>query len=170
MPLELSSHPEEFRYLILALQRQGSRQLNKSLSSLGLTNSQAEVIEVLGQHGPLSTKEVGQFLICESGSPSRLLAALAHKGWSVPAQSTEDKRLTLHALSPAGRDVLARIEDKKRAFDEEMAAQLLAAIGAEKTVGLEQLAALVTDPELKGALERRFPHLFPASRDVGAGN
>lgn len=65
----IADHPEEFRYLILALQRQGNRQLNNLFAQLDLTNSQAEAIEVIGTYGPMSTREVGDYLVCESGSP-----------------------------------------------------------------------------------------------------
>ncbi|EFK55516.1 winged helix DNA-binding protein [Corynebacterium genitalium ATCC 33030] len=160
MPLELFTHPEEFRYLILALQRQGSRRLNRLFSEVGLTHSQAEVVEVLGVHGPISTKEVGQYLVCESGSPSRLLDALVRKGISVSAQSTEDKRLTLHALSPKGRELLTQIKEKKVEFESQLAAELRAVSEAHGGSVIEELVALVSDPELKGALQRRFPHLY----------
>ena len=36
--------------------------------------------------------------VCESGSPSRLLAALADKGLTVRSNPAEDRRATLHAL------------------------------------------------------------------------
>lgn len=157
---DASLRPNEFRYLILALQRQGSRRLNALFADIGLTNSQAETIEVLGEYGPISTREVGKYLVCESGSPSRLLATLSKKGLSVAAQSHEDKRLTLHALSPDGRAVLQEIQHRQGVFEAELAEQLeeLGTSCGERLT--HALARLVTDPELKGALQRRFPHLF----------
>ena len=157
--------PDEFRYLILALQRQGSRKLNALFAEIGLTNSQAETIEVLGEYGPISTREVGSYLVCESGSPSRLLATLSKKGLSVAAQSNDDKRLTLHALSQEGRAVLGEIKHKQDEVEAELAEQL-ECLASSSRVGLaHQLAHLVTDPELKGALQRRFPHLFHREED-----
>ena len=151
---DASLHPNEFRYLILALQRQGNRRLNALFADIGLTNSQAETIEVLGEYGPISTR------VCESGSPSRLLATLSKKGLSVAAQSHEDKRLTLHALSPDGRAVLQEIQHRQGVFEAELAEQLeeLGTSCGERLTN--ELARLVTDPELKGALQQRFPHLF----------
>ncbi|MBP3088387.1 MarR family transcriptional regulator [Corynebacterium sp. sy017] len=156
----LAKHPEEFRYLILALQRQGNRQLNKVFSELGLTNSQAEAIEVVGSQGPLTTKEVGQYLICESGSPSRLLSTLAKKGLTVTSHPSNDKRATLHALSPKGREILSEIQAQRTAFENQLQGTLTTAIKEYPENTLKQLVSLLTDPELTSAMSRRFPHLF----------
>jgi len=67
---------EELRYLILAAQREGDRLLTTALAPLGLTTSQAEVLRVLQDHSPLSLLELGERLICVTGSPSRLVNAL----------------------------------------------------------------------------------------------
>lgn len=162
MPGLLPADPERFRYLVLALQRQGSRELNRLFADMGLTTSQAEALEILGAYGPISTKEAGAYLICESGSPSRLLAALAAKGLTVASQSAQDKRLTLHALTPEGRAAVAAIQEQNRAFEAELARRMDKAASEVDGTGLAELAALVTDPELNGALRRRFPDLFPA--------
>ncbi|QDZ42345.1 MarR family winged helix-turn-helix transcriptional regulator [Corynebacterium sp. sy039] len=156
----LAEYPQEFRYVILALQRQGNRQLNKVFSELKLTNSQAEAIEVVGALGPLTTKEVGQNLICETGSPSRLLSTLAHKGLTVTSQPAQDKRATLHALSPEGRRVLKKILQQRTSFENNLADALATAAKAHPGDTLKQLVSLLTEPELKGAVSRRFPHLF----------
>ena len=165
MTQDLSGCPEEFRYLILALQRQANRQLNRQLACLGLTNSQAEAVEVLGDYGPLSTKDVGCYLVCESGSPSRLLASLASKGISVASQSSQDRRLTLHALTPKGRSLLTDIRSTTRDFEADLAERLNTANADNRGV-IEVLTALVTDPDLTGALQRRFPQLSGAEANA----
>ena len=156
----LSNHPEEFRYLILALQRQGSRQLNNLYSQLNLTNSQAEAIEIVGNYGPMSTKEVGNYLICESGSPSRLLSTLAEKGISRTAQSTTDKRTTLHALTPKGREILAQVSELKESFHKELSSELSRASNLHPNNIFASFAYLLNDPYLKAAMHRRFPNVF----------
>lgn len=153
-------HPEEFRYLILALQRQGNRQLNKLFSEVGLTNSQAEAIEIIGEYGPMSTREVGKYLICEPGSPSRLLSALATKGFTMTSQSTADKRVTLHALTPKGREMLTRIGELKKSFHGELASSLKRVADENSDDCLGQLTSLLTDRNLSIAMKNRFPHLF----------
>ena len=158
----LASHPEEFRYLILALQRQGNRQLNGLLKTIGLTNSQAEAIEIIGEYGPMSTKEVGKYLICESGSPSRLLATLSRKGLTVSSTSSRDRRETLHALSPDGRAVLAEILELKHFFHKTLAVALKAAEHSHPDDLLKQLLTLLRDSELREAMRRRYPGIFDA--------
>ncbi len=156
----IAEHPEEFRFLILALQRQGNRQLNSHFGQLGLTSSQAEAVEIVGTHGPLSTREVGEFLICESGSPSRLLATLAAKSLTKTSQSTTDKRATLHALTSHGREMLTRIKELKDAFHEELSATLSHAVTSHPDDFLAQLTCLLTDSDLTAAMKNRYPQLF----------
>src|SRR5436190_1018488 len=85
---------EEFRYLVLAAQREGARALNAALKEHDLTVSQAEAIAVLRDaRRPLTVREVGDRLVCEGGSPSRLMATLARKGL-VEATGAEDRRTT----------------------------------------------------------------------------
>ncbi|MBZ8176601.1 winged helix DNA-binding protein [Corynebacterium poyangense] len=161
----MNDHPtssaEVLRYLILALQRQGNRELNSAYAPLGLTASQAEAVEVIGTFGPLSTKEVGQHLICESGSPSRLLSTLAAKGLTVTAISTTDRRTTLHALTSAGRQTLAKIQTTKKVFETRLGEQLKEAQDTYPNNILAQLAKMLNDPTLLRAMHRRFPQHFP---------
>src|SRR3954468_928729 len=64
---------EELRYLILGAQREGARALAELLRPAGLTAAQGEVIAVLQEAGqPLTVREIGERLVCETGSPSRL--------------------------------------------------------------------------------------------------
>src|SRR5262245_7452406 len=72
---------EELRYLVLAIQREGNRLLAAELRPLGITPSQAEVLRVLRDHGPLTLNALGDLLVCETGnSPSRLVDRLVAQG------------------------------------------------------------------------------------------
>src|SRR5215217_2285183 len=72
---------EELRYLILAAQREGARALAELLRPAGLTAAQGEVIAVLQEaKRPLTVREIGERLVCETGSPSRLVASLVDAG------------------------------------------------------------------------------------------
>jgi DNA-binding MarR family transcriptional regulator len=94
---------EEFRYLVLAAQREGARALATDLKQHDLTPSQAEAIAVLRDAGrPLTVKEIGRRLVCEGGSPSRLLSTLAHKGLVESIAGSADRRATLLSLTSAG--------------------------------------------------------------------
>jgi MarR family transcriptional regulator, organic hydroperoxide resistance regulator len=94
---------EEFRYLVLAAQREGARALATALKPHDLTPSQAEAIAVLRDaSGPLTVREIGQRLVCEGGSPSRLMSTLTQKGLVESTVGATDRRTTLLSLSPAG--------------------------------------------------------------------
>jgi len=100
---------EELRYLILAAQRDGERMLNDILRPMGLTPSQSEVLRVLFDHEPLSTSQLGGLLVCETGSPSRLVNRLVVSGHVEQKPSTTDSRKVSLTLTPLGRDAVAKI-------------------------------------------------------------
>src|SRR5437588_13031593 len=84
---------EELRYLILAAQREGNRLFADALHPLHLTPSQAEVLRVLQNHAPLSLIALGDLLVCETGSPSRLLQGLGEARLIERIPSSTDKRM-----------------------------------------------------------------------------
>lgn len=94
---------EELRFLIFAAQREGSRALGEALRPLGLTTAQAEVLSVLRSHEPLSLITLGEYLICETGSPSRLVQGLVDDGLVEKIASDADKRKVTLSLTAAGR-------------------------------------------------------------------
>ena len=98
---------DELRYLILAVQREGSRRLAARLRDAGLTPAQAEVLDVLRDRAPLSLAELGRLLVCETGSPSRLVDALVQRGLVARTPSPQDRRVVSLALTEAGRGAQA---------------------------------------------------------------
>ena len=107
MPTQPDRAADEVRYLILAVQREGSRRLAARLRAGGLTPAQAEVLDVLRDHAPLSLAELGRLLVCETGSPSRLVDALVQRGLVTRTPSPRDRRLVSLALTPAGQEAQA---------------------------------------------------------------
>ena len=103
---------EEFRYLVLAAQREGARALAMALKQQDLTPSQAEAIAVLRDAGrALTVREIGQRLVCEGGSPSRLMSTLTHKGLVESTVGSADRRTTLLSLSPEGIDAARTVSE-----------------------------------------------------------
>lgn len=100
---------EELRYLILAAQREGGRMFAGILRPLGLTPSQSEVLRVLQDHEPLSLIELGELLVCETGSPSRLVNKLVKAGLVEQKQSKKDSRKVTLTLTQKGWDVVSHI-------------------------------------------------------------
>jgi DNA-binding MarR family transcriptional regulator len=101
---------EELRYLILAIQREGNRLLAAELRPLGLTPSQAEVLRVLRDHGPLTLSSLGGLLVCETGnSPSRLVDRLVTQGLIQRDTDPNDRRYLALSLTAEGRDLTRRV-------------------------------------------------------------
>ncbi len=104
---------EEIRYLLLATQREGTRYFTEALRPLDLSTAQAEVLRVLQEFQPISLRELGKLLVCEHGSPSRLVDGLVKAGLVSRSQSQQDGRsvtLTLTELGKARAEQVAAIE------------------------------------------------------------
>ncbi|MDN6055173.1 MAG: MarR family transcriptional regulator, partial [Lactococcus lactis] len=64
---------EILRFLIKSCERESLYVFNNLLKDLELTSNQVEVITILNSYGAMSVKELGNLLICEKKSPSRLV-------------------------------------------------------------------------------------------------
>lgn len=101
---------EELRYLILAIQREGNRLLAAELRPLGVTPSQAEVLQVLADHQPLTLLGLGELLVCETGgSPSRLVDRLVAAGLVRRNTDPADRRQITLTLTEHGHRLSAQI-------------------------------------------------------------
>jgi DNA-binding MarR family transcriptional regulator len=122
---------EEFRFLILGAQREGNRLLAERLAPLGLTPSQGEVLRCLADAGPLSLVALGGFLVCETGSPSRLVTTLVEKGLVGRQEDSADRRQVTLRLTAEGRRLaqkVSRVEESLHGWiGERMGAAALAA-------------------------------------------
>ena len=145
---------EELRYLVLATQRDGNRALAALLRPLGVTPAQAEVIGILAAAGsPLTVSEVGERLVCEPGSPSRLVSSLVDAGLVARRAHERDGRAAALALTDAGKRLARRI----RTAEEEFHDDLRARIGSQRDIeaALRALRRLAGDGASAAALERR---------------
>jgi MarR family transcriptional regulator, organic hydroperoxide resistance regulator len=115
---------EELRYLILAAQRDGDRLLSAALEPIGLTTSQAEVLRVLSESAPLSLLELGERLVCETGSPSRLVNTLVEKNLVGRKPSEVDRRMVTLSLTESGQQAVNQIIAIEQAFYAEIASGL----------------------------------------------
>ena len=95
---------EELRYLMLAVQREGNRTLTEALRPLELTPSQAEVLRVLQEFQPLSLIALGDLLICETGSPSRLVNGMVEAGYIERVPSITNRRMVTLTLTEKGQE------------------------------------------------------------------
>ncbi|HEX9036827.1 MAG TPA: MarR family transcriptional regulator [Ktedonobacterales bacterium] len=153
----------ELRYLVLAAQRDGARLLAEALQPLGITPSQAEALRALEEWEPISLVELGLLLVCEQGSPSRLVAGLIAAGYVARAESPTDRRKVVLTLTPRGREVAARVRQVEVALHSAMS-NLIAPQQLEAL--LPVLRALVSGRPAGDALARRMRRLPLPSRDA----
>jgi MarR family transcriptional regulator, organic hydroperoxide resistance regulator len=109
------SPEEELRFLILGAQREGNRIFAGLLAPLGVTPSQAEALRVLQDAGSLSLIALGSRLVCESGSPSRLVSTLVDKQWVARTEDPKDRRLVTLRLTRSGGQLarqVRKVEDR----------------------------------------------------------
>jgi DNA-binding MarR family transcriptional regulator len=146
---------EELRYLVLAVQRDGNRALAALLRPLGLTPSQAEVIGVLARsERRLTVRQVGDHLVCEPGSPSRLVSSLAAAGLIDRAPDPDDARAWTLELSAQGR----RVAENLRRVEARFHADLGSRLGSQRDteIALRVLRRLAGDGASAAALRRRL--------------
>ncbi|ALJ18937.1 MarR family winged helix-turn-helix transcriptional regulator [Microbacterium sp. No. 7] len=154
----LDTHParvsaQELRYAILAAQREGNRQLALALAPLEVTPSQAEVILVLGEYGPTTLKGLGGLLVCETGSPSRLVDSLVKRDLVDRIDNPMDRRQILLQLTKEGRRLRPQIEAAEAAIDQ----SLRDAFGDELLRDIVQrMRAFLVGSNAGAALARRF--------------
>ncbi|MFG3223724.1 MarR family winged helix-turn-helix transcriptional regulator [Kitasatospora sp. NPDC048194] len=145
---------DELRYLLLAAQREGSRRLGEALRPLGLTPAQAEVLEVLADHQPVTLAALGRLLVCEQGSPSRLVESLVQRDLVSRVPHEQDKRAVLLELTPAGQSLAAQLGETIGRLTSAMAEPLSAA-GITTLSGL--LYSLLEGTDAEQTLRNRFP-------------
>lgn len=110
------NHVEELHYLILAAQREGNRMLAEALRPLDVTPSQAEVLRVLQDYQSLSLIALGELLVCETGSPSRLVHGMVEAGLIERVTAPTNRRMVKLTLSARG----LQKADQIRAVEEAM--------------------------------------------------
>jgi DNA-binding MarR family transcriptional regulator len=144
---------EELRYLVLGAQREGARALAELLRPTGLTAAQAEVIAVLRDaDGPLTVREIGDRLVCEGGSPSRLVASVVDAGLLERSQRPGDRRAVEHSLTARGRRVARQVTEAERRLYDDLAGALG---GRDLSAVVRGLRKLVDGHPAGAAIARR---------------
>jgi DNA-binding MarR family transcriptional regulator len=142
----------ELRYLILGAQREGNRGLTAALAPADVTPSQAEVLGVLRTHGSLTLRALGDHLICESGSPSRLVATMVRAGLVERTAHHADGRAVLLGLTQRGE----HIAEHCAAIDAAIADAITGALTpAALNAAVQALRVLVAGLPVEAVLARR---------------
>lgn len=80
--------------------------------------TQCNALEAIAQHEPLTLNELAAALYLDKSTTSRVVDALAKKGYAVRGENPESRRSILVESTPEGRELLARIQQDL--LDEEM--------------------------------------------------
>jgi DNA-binding MarR family transcriptional regulator len=143
------------RFLVLAAEREGKRMMAASLRHVGLTPAQSEVLEVVRQRGPLTLAELGRLVVCETGSPSRLVDTLVRRGLLNREPAPGDKRVVMLSLTPAGQTTVEKAVKVGGVHDlRDFIAQRLTSDDVDDLVRL--LSRLVADTSCGNAVASRF--------------
>src|SRR5258705_5657917 len=100
-----------------------SRYALANLEESGLGDSDFRVLEVLLHKGPLPVNVIGPKVNLTPGSISVAVDRLVAKGLATRAESSEDRRIRIVALTPRGRSVItpifrAHVETMEKVFAE----------------------------------------------------
>ena len=111
-----------------------------------LSPSQAAALATLDRHGPLTPSELAVRERIQRPTATRLIARLEEAGLVDRARDPQDGRSSLVALSPAGRDLLARVRTRKDAY----LSRRLRDLDADERATLDRAAAIL-ERVLEGA-------------------
>jgi DNA-binding MarR family transcriptional regulator len=81
-----------------------------------LSPSQAAALATIDRHGPLTPSELADRERIRRPTATRLIAALEEAGVVDRTRDPQDGRSFLVALSPEGRELLARVRSRKNAY------------------------------------------------------
>lgn len=151
-----SKASEKLRLAVLAVQHEGSRRFGTLTRDYELTRTQAEILAVVEDFGPLSLKELGELVVCESGSPSRATDDLVRRGYLSRSRDGLDRRRLNVDITPGGKVLLAAVADELRGMHERVRAALTEPEMANIATAL---ALIIEGTEEHSALMRRFVRL-----------
>ncbi len=124
------------------------------LSEIELTPAQSEALRIIADHGPLALKELGDMLVCDSGtSPSRIVDRLVAAGLVNRNAGEHDRRQIRLTVTPEGKDRADRV----RGIEDRLYESIDSALDADDTrVLVRALRVLTRDSPAGDALERRL--------------
>lgn len=144
---------EKLRLAVLAVQHEGSRQVAALMRDHGLTRTQAEILAVVQDFGPLSLKELGELVVCESSSPSRSTDDLVRRGYLTRNRNGADRRMLHVTITGAGQALLMAVSGGLRTVHERASAALTE---PQMAFIASALALIIEGSEEHAALMRRF--------------
>ena len=99
-----------------------ARRLRSQRVNTAATLSQLSALSTVGKCGPLSAGEIATVEQVQPPSMTKILAALEHSGWVQRTSHPDDRRQSIIAITPAGRELLA---EETRARDQWLTKRLV---------------------------------------------
>lgn len=87
---------------LYAASREVIKRYRPHLDTLGLTYTQYIVLLVIWEHGTISVRDLGRRLYLDSGTLTPVLKTLEKAGLITRRRSTQDERVLMITLTPAG--------------------------------------------------------------------
>ena len=103
--------------------------------------------------GPLTVSQVGDLLVCEPGSPSRLVTSLVAAGYVARRPHPDDRRASALELTAQGRRAAERVREVEERFHDELRARLTSQRDSE--AAMRVLRRIAAGGASAAALERR---------------
>jgi DNA-binding MarR family transcriptional regulator len=104
-----------------------------------LSPSQGAALATIGRHGPLTPSELALRERIKRPTATRVIARLEETGLVDRTQDPVDRRSFVVALTPAGRELLARVRTRKNAY----LARRLRDLDADERATLDRAAAIL---------------------------
>ncbi len=150
----MSNQIELLRYLVKSCEREATSKFNNLLKDFDITVNQSEVLTVIDQYGEMSLKELGNLLVCERQSPSRLVQSLIKKNLIEKVPFEQDKRVSLIRLTSAGEALIPKINAQTNQFNELIASQINNSENLSLLINV--LSDYLKNTESYHTLKRRF--------------
>ena len=104
-----------------------------------LSPSQAAALATIDRHGPLTPSELAGRERVQRPTATRVIARLEERGLVDRTQDPADRRSFVVALTPAGRELLARVRTRKDAY----LSRRLRDLDADERATLDRAAAIL---------------------------
>ncbi len=104
-----------------------------------LSPSQAAALATIDRHGPLTPSELAVRERIQRPTATRLIARLEQAGFVDRTRDPDDRRSSVVALTPAGRELLARVRTRKNAY----LSRRLRDLDADERATLDRAAAIL---------------------------
>jgi len=142
--------PEHVWLVMLKAMQALTRYGTAGIEDTGLGNSDFRVLEILLHKGALPVNTMGPMVGLTPGSISIAVERLVEKGLVSRAESTEDRRVRIVAITPRGKELIVpafrkHVAQMRRVFSELSPDELRSLESALKKVG--KRAAALMEPD-----------------------